>query len=372
MAIGRIAGPGSIAVSLILIATVVIAIILAAMDRGAKRPTPTPRKTVVAAVMPPAPKAPPVAKSIDDAPAYPVGHIRLPPPPAKPAANPPSTKPRTVKALKAPAATKPAPAPLMITPLRPSKAKSKPKSKPKPVRKLPPRMALRVRKTPPPPLAKPKPHPPKPKTQPPKPQPITPAATEITAPAPMTNRSDGAKIRKAGRVLLKLREHGKGPTVEIAWPDSGAARRRLYHRLVRCYGMRAAVFDGQDRLFAATGAAGSPWNIDLDRFSGFLRSPVGQPIPEESRVFAGLAARHNLKNWRPVRIFPRNVDAVLLGGLQHIVGGRYASARSITAAYITKGSRLILGSVRVDSRAMAGAVDLTGAAKFTCRRRAGG
>ncbi len=342
MAIGRIAGPLSIAVSLALIAAVAALIILAALEP----PNPAPRTAIeVTAVRPPAPKA-----INHDAPTYPVGAIRLPPPPpekptGKPAPKPASTPPRTAKAVTRPPAAKPAATLRVITPLRPAKTESRPK----PPRNRPPRMALQVPKTPLPPRSN------------------TTAAAEITAP-PLAG---GSKIRKAGRVLLKLREHGKGPTVEIAWPDTGAARRRLYRRLVRCYGMRTAVLDGQDRLFAATGAAGSPWNIDLDRFSGFLRSPAGQPILEESRVFAGVAARHQLQNWRPVRIFPRNVDAVLLGGLQHIVGGRYGSARLITAAYLPRGARLMLGSVRVDGRAMPGAVDLTGTAKFTCRRRAG-
>ncbi len=363
MAIGRIAGPLSITVSLALIAAVAALIILAAIERGAKPANPAPRMIAATAVRPPAPKAPPVPKAppspkdkYDNAPTYPVGPIRLPPPPpekliAKATAKPASAAVRTAKAVTRPPIVKPAAKRLVVTPLSPAK----PASKPKPLRKPPPRMALRVRKTPKAPPAKPKP------------RPMAPAA--VAKPAPPL--ADGSRIRKAGRVLLKLREHGKGPTVEIAWPDTGAARRRLYRRLVRCYGMRAAVLDGQDRLFAPTGPAGSPWNIDLDRFSGFLRSPAGQPIPEESRVFATIAARHQLQNWRPVRIFPRNVDAVLLGGLQHIVGGRYGSARLITAAYISRGSRLILGSVRVDGRALPGAVDLTGTAKFTCRRAGG-
>lgn len=354
MAIGRIAGPLSIAVSLALIAAVVALIILAAIERGAKRPNPAPRMIAAITVRPPVPKA-----INHDAPTYPVGPIRLPPPPpekstAKPAVMPPPAPVRTARAVTRPAAAKKVPAPLMISPLRPSK----PKSRPVPPRKRPPGKVLRVRKTP-----KPPPPPADPAISP-RPQ----AIAVAIEPPPVTT---GSKIRKAGRVLLKLREHGKGPTIEIAWPETVAARRRLYRRLTRCYGMRAAVLDGQDRLFAATGAAGSPWNIDLDRFSGFLRSPAGQPIPEESRVFAGVAARHHLQNWRPVRIFPRNVDAVLLGGLQHIVGGRYGSARLITAAYLSRGARLMLGSVRVDGRALPGAVDLTGTAKFTCRRPTG-
>ena len=84
-------------------------------------------------------------------------------------------------------------------------------------------------------------------------------------------------------------------------------------------------------------------------------------------MFARVARHHRLADWRPVRVFPRNVDAVLLGGLQQVVGAAYGSARTITAAYTLHGRRLILGSVRVDGRAIAGAVDLTGAADSGCR-----
>jgi hypothetical protein len=176
--------------------------------------------------------------------------------------------------------------------------------------------------------------------------------------------------RKAGRALLRLLEHGKGPSVEIAWPDAARDRARLHRILGRCYGMRLAVMDGADRLFAASDPAGSPWRMDLDRFSGFLRSPAGQPVADEGRVFAGLARRHRLADWRPVRVFPRAVDAVLLGGLQHVVGAAYGSAGAITASYALSGRRLMLSSIRVDGRAVIGAVDLTNAADIGCRRGA--
>ena len=201
------------------------------------------------------------------------------------------------------------------------------------------------------------------------------AAAKKTAPLPARKPavtqpkqvSADAVSRKTGRTLLRLLEHGKGPSVEIAWPDSSAGRGRLYRRLTRCYGMQAVVMDSNNRLFAATGPAGAPWQMDLDRYSGFLRAPAGAPVEEESRGFTNIGARHRLSNWRPVRVFPRNVDAVLLGGLQQVIGGAYGGARSITASYKLTGSRLILDSVRVNGRALAGAVDLTGVAAAGCR-----
>jgi hypothetical protein len=162
------------------------------------------------------------------------------------------------------------------------------------------------------------------------------AAAPRTAPAetaaPASPVVEAAPNRKEGGALLRLLEHGKGPTIEIAWPRSAADQRALYHRLTRCYGMRAAVIGPRSRLFAADSPAGEPWDIDRDRISGFLRSPRGEEIPEESRAFASIARRHGLTGWRPVRVFPRDVDAALLGGLARLVGPGYRSARSITAA----------------------------------------
>lgn len=201
--------------------------------------------------------------------------------------------------------------------------------------------------------------------------------TPVPAPAPTPTRtktaSDAASVavapatRKAGRALLRLLEHGKGPSVEIAWPDDARDRTRLHRLLGRCYGMRLAVMDGADRLFAASDPAGSPWQMNLDRFSGFLRSPAGQPVADEDRVFARIALRHRLADWRAVRVFPRAVDAVLLGGLQHLVGAAYGTAGAITASYALRGRRLTLSSIRVDGRAVAGAVELTNAADIGCR-----
>lgn len=259
-----------------------------------------------------------------------IARLRLPPPPvARPVQAPPEPAPRPVRKIET----------VEVKPLRPSAP---------PARKKPP---------------------------PPKKISVLTATAKTPAPPPERRRSEAqpkqvtvdVTSRKAGRTLLRLLEHGKGPSVEIAWPDSIADRGRLYRRLTRCYGMQGAVMDGDDRLFAATGPAGAPWKMDLDRYSGFLRAPAGEPVEEESRSFTDIGARHRLSNWRPVRVFPRNVDAVLLGGLQQVIGGAYSNARNITAAYKLTGRRLILDSVRVNGRVLAGAVDLTGVAAAGCR-----
>jgi hypothetical protein len=169
---------------------------------------------------------------------------------------------------------------------------------------------------------------------------------------------DGAQNKKTGGALLRLLEHGQGPTIEIAWPRRADARRALYRQLSQCYGVRAAVLAGGATLYADGGTAGQAWPIDRDRFSGFIRSPQGEAIAEEARVFARIADRHGLTDWRPVRVFPRHVDAALLGGLGALLGPRYKSARQIRAAYRWDRARLILGDFTVDGRPLGGAVTL--------------
>lgn len=176
--------------------------------------------------------------------------------------------------------------------------------------------------------------------------------------ASTTAMVDGAQNTKSGGALLRLLEHGQGPVIEIAWPRRADARRALYRQLTQCYGVKAAVLAGGARLFAATGNVGETWPINMDRFSGFIRSPQGEAIAEEARVFASIADRHRLTDWRPARVFPRHVDAALLGGLGAVLGQRYKTARLIHAAYSWDRSRLILGDFTVDGRPLTGSVML--------------
>ncbi len=169
---------------------------------------------------------------------------------------------------------------------------------------------------------------------------------------------DGTQNTKAGGALLRLLEHGQGPTIEIAWPQRADARRALYRQLTQCYGVKAALLTGGAKLYANAGTAGETWSIDMDRFSGFIRSPRGEAIAEEALVFARIADRHGLTDWRPVRVFPRHVDAALLGGLGAVLGPQYKSAKQIRAAYRWDRARLILGDFTVDGRPLSGAVAL--------------
>ena len=67
---------------------------------------------------------------------------------------------------------------------------------------------------------------------------------------------DGAQNTRTGGALLRLLEHGQGPTIEIAWPQRVDARRALYRQLSQCYGVKAALLTGGAKLYANAGHGG--------------------------------------------------------------------------------------------------------------------
>ena len=183
----------------------------------------------------------------------------------------------------------------------------------------------------------------------------------------LVQRVSDTTVRQAGRPLLRLLEHGEGPTVEITWPDNRRARSQLHRVFSQCYGMRVAVIDGSGRLFDANSPSGVPWAINTDRFSGFVRqSSGGGPLIEQQTVMR-IRNRHGLTSRAAaVRVFPRRADAVLLGGLSQLIGDGYLKARRIQADYRMSAEGVRVADVRVDGKPVPGAIDLTQAASRRC------
>jgi len=169
-----------------------------------------------------------------------------------------------------------------------------------------------------------------------------------------------------GRARLRMLEHGEGPTIEIAWPETPADRDRLQDLFKRCYGMQVLLLDGSDRLFGPDGAPGVPWPFDADRFSGFLRAPSGAIAAAERAAANAIRRRHGVYGARLVRVFPRRVDAMLLGGLGEVVGSGYADAATIHAAYRVSGGEVVVGDIRIDGRTIPGHIRLL---RRTCASR---
>ena len=285
--------------------------------------------------------------------------IQLPPPPAlRPPPATPTIKPAAPPLKKKIAALKPAPNSTQQPRSNPAKTLTALKPAPpapkiiRPITKIRPTapkrkpIERRVIQTKPPQKTK--------TSSQPKPKPKQPVVAS-------------AQHKGTGRVLLRMLEHGKGPSVEIAWPQSADNRRRLYSALTRCYGMQAAVLHRSKALFSAEDPPGVSWKLNIDRLSGFLRSPQGASITTERKLFRQIARRHNLNNWTPVRVFPRAVDAVLLGGLEQLVGNRYGAAKRIQAYYSLTSSGLTLQRIRVDGRAINGSVELPFSSRRQCQ-----
>lgn len=289
----------------------------------------------------PPPKAQPKPAAVDLPPAISLAAVQLPPPPAPKAPPVPPTPPtpskQPIKPLKPVAKAEAKPAPPQRPFLKPAIA-SKPKSSPKLEPKFAPKPSVERNAKPP--------------VQKDEPQTVKPDAVAVTE----------------GRALLRLLEHGSGPLIEIAWPESRAAQAQLYGHFGDCYGLRVAVLAGENRLFVAVGPPGAPWRLNLDAYSGFMRQHGASAAPAEAQELHRIRERHRLPlHSAAVRIFPRHVDALLLGGLQAIIGADYAKRQTIRARYVLRNSRVFVENVRADGRRVAGRIDLSPAARRACR-----
>jgi len=194
---------------------------------------------------------------------------------------------------------------------------------------------------------------------------------KITKPKPVEEKIQEVTKAQAvgGRALLRVLEHGKGPQIEIAWPQSSATRNRMFERLQACYGMENALMDAQGDLYRTDDPRGNRWEINMDRYSGFLRQAAGQLPSAEQRMEKAILRHHQyVKDPIVVRIFPRRVDASLLGGLKAVVGEGYMNASSIQARYEMKNGEIVVGDIRLNGRPINGLIAL--APYKRCSRRA--
>lgn len=312
--------------------------------------------------------------------------ISLPPPPQEPTTRRPAKETQiavmTPTTPLEPARTvtplQPAPAPNSaaqtprpaIDPLQ-STANSNPrKDNPLPIEPLTPTKAPEP-KTAEEPEALEKPKPPEPvASKPDSRAPSTPAESPPppeTAPDPKTiGITDTTPLMSSGRPLLRLLEHGKGPSIDIAWPDAPREREELFRSFVRCYGMLVALMAPTGDLYSDE-TTGGPWQFNRDRYSGFVRQSGGLGTPGE-RAWSRRIMRHHpaAAGSVTIRIFPRPLDALLIGGLSRLLGPSYRSARSIGARYIRSGNAVLIDDIVVDGRSIDGRIELTAAASRTC------
>lgn len=295
-----------------------------------------------------------------------------PPPPAVAVLQPEATPPASVIPLQAEApAQRPAlPArPLQL--LRPGDEKAT--SSPVPVQPLhvePEALVSRETKpvlTPTPPPQEAAPRAPKIEAWTPKVRPRTPEPASKPEPAPLIHVEAPSAppkpvaekdVATEGRVLLRMFEQGAGPSVEIRWPSQAGERDRLYDIFTQCLGMKVGLLDDQGHVYLGEGPRQQAMAINLDKYSGFVRRPEGAIAGDEQREIARIRAYHGMSA-PPARMFPRRVDAYLLGGLRTAVGDQYLKMKSVRAAYRLSGQRVMIDSITADGRAVDGAIDLS-------------
>ena len=200
---------------------------------------------------------------------------------------------------------------------------------------------------------------------------VSSVSDSVAATVPSTNETtisaNPKKIVAEGRSLLRLLEHGEGPSMEISWPNSPASRRTLYNLFKKCYGMRIAVVDRKGNVFKGRSRRGRAWPVNQDLYSGFVRQSSSGEIWDEQLTARHIRNHHGLENAVTVRLFPRQVDAFLLGGFKALVGNNYGEAKHIQADYWVSGWRVFVGNITIDSRPVRGRVDLSGGAIRGCR-----
>lgn len=301
----------------------------------------------------------------------------LPPEPQGTASSPPPAPEPQVKAdvAEPPPPVAPAPAPIVEV-LRPQPEPPPPQTKPVIPLRPEPRTAAPeivplhvtnvVPKAEPPPPTPLKPKPPKPVEKTPVATPVKTAALQPPKPPKAVPKADPPPVQNVaalvgeGRAFLRILERGSGPSIEIRWPTDPQQRDRLYGVLVQCLGMRTVILDNDGRLYIGEGARGQPTTLNSDRYSGFVRRPEGAIATDEQREIARVRAYHaTIANADPARIFPRRVDAFLIGGLSQAVGEDYLKKKTIRAAYRLSNGHAIVDSITVDGSRIDGSIDLS-------------
>ena len=137
--------------------------------------------------------------------------------------------------------------------------------------------------------------------------------------APTVGQTQTSPLIAVGRPLLRLLEHGDGPRIDISWPTDPHERSALFDTFERCYGMVVALVAESGDLYSDRSSA-APWEINLDYYSGFVRQSGRLSTPRERDWSRRIVQRHpSAAGKLPVRVFPRQTDALLMGGLHELL-----------------------------------------------------
>ena len=167
------------------------------------------------------------------------------------------------------------------------------------------------------------------------------------------------KVVKKGRALLRILEHGSGPDITFAWPDSNNARHNLFMLLRKCYGMQTVLLSQNKKLYRQSDMSGRSWLIDMDKISGFTRMAGGKLTQLEQKIIKQTRRQHSqIQLDTVVRMFPRKFDGGLLGELARFMDNTETKIRSISARYKQDNRGLFMEDIRVNGRIVDGQIDL--------------
>ncbi len=146
---------------------------------------------------------------------------------------------------------------------------------------------------------------------------------------------EGISDESVSRILFAI-EQGKGPSIEIGWPQKYNVRETLFLILHDCYGMRVGRLDG-GRLRAV-----EPMDRQ-QRMSAYLRVGSGAVISVEQQLLKKINGKG-----RPVRVFSRNFDSSLLAGFSQVYGSNLLGAKTVYGRYVVEGKALIVSDVLIN------------------------
>ncbi|MBU2969668.1 hypothetical protein KO527_09950 [Pseudoalteromonas sp. C2R02] len=112
---------------------------------------------------------------------------------------------------------------------------------------------------------------------------------------------------------------GKGPSIEVAWPNLVSEREMLFQLLTQCTGMRLGTLNNGDINLIANS------HVKNVKLSDFVRIINGKMTKSEKYQFS------NTQSGTPVRLFPLSIDINLIKKLSETKA--YYKSKSITGQY---------------------------------------
>ncbi len=160
---------------------------------------------------------------------------------------------------------------------------------------------------------------------------------ELAKKQDIAKENNEPEFAKTGQELMQDWQEGKGPLVEINWPQGSHQQNRLSDYIYRCLGARlGAVSKDQVEL------------LSVNKFN----SQPGQML----HMVSGNLSDKELSDWQkranynstPVRIFPAHVEHALFNGIAQL--SQKKMPKHVTGEYQLENNQLILKKLAFDTK----------------------